>query len=973
MPSWRARALRAALRELALANTLGDRARCGAPRARSTPRSAPSRSSSARASTDAGVAPAGAGARRGLGALVAVVAAARAARDLGAAQGVPPGDVRLALLRRVPQPLVELVLDADLRRPEKARAYRRRRMPDGPRDAERLVRASPSRSRRLVRPQGGALVAALGIAAGDGRARRDPRRSDGREGPQRRPGGRAASRRRRAPCAPSWFGVPAGGDEAWPLARPQRARRARGARRPAARPRSRSSARARSAGASSASPPSTGSPRTSCSAPVGCRARARPSAARCCGSAARERCRTSRASASSRSARRRSARASSSATSSRRPTTRSPTRSSRPPLARARRYHRPPPAPLVVAEGVAALVVLTGARALLPELRAGCSALGAGTPRLWQIDELVARADQRAAAAPGAVDRMVARGPRRGARRETEHATTVAGRRLLLVGGEAAALLVAFAVLAAGRSGATSRGPAPAHLARRAALAARAPDGDRERGRRLRRRASPAGSSVPRRRRRRAAAPARPSVPCCARACSRRPGSLLGLATAVARAARDRGDGLARRRGRRGRVGALDLAAVVGAARRPRRSLASGAVDARRPRRGRRGALRSLLVLPGLVAFAAAVGASRLLPAVGRLAARRGRSGQCPPRRRLARALARRGRRSRRRSSRSPSPSPSSPRRTGRRSQTRRARPGGLRRAGRRRRPRGPALARPRAPGRPARALRRAPGRRGRPSGAAAHRERRPRRVRLRRHRARRAPGGTPRGAALAGRLGRHAERALADAVERAGSDALRGADPAGLASSRLAVGPGPLSLRATRRAARRPLPRRSTSAAPTADGPTVLARRLPARGAGREARRARARRRRGCIDRGADAGHRPPRGARHSACSGVSLDGWIGEGGVTSARPLDRCRHACRLRGHGPASRPRPRRGSRRTTIRRRRVVTPRARRLAGGVGGHAPAPYRRRAGQRAGRARSSTASPGRRGMPLVADRERA
>ena len=40
--------------------------------------------------------------------------------------------------------------------------------------------------------------------------------------------------------------------------------------------------------------------------------------------------------------------------------------------------------------------------------------------------------------------------------RAAERDATVAGRRLLLVGGEAAALLVAFAVLAAGASGATS-------------------------------------------------------------------------------------------------------------------------------------------------------------------------------------------------------------------------------------------------------------------------------------------------------------------------------------------------------------------------------------------------------------------------------------------------------------------------------------------------------------------------------------
>ena len=40
-----------------------------------------------------------------------------ASRRLGADEGLPPGDLRLALLRRLAQPLVELVLDADLRRP----------------------------------------------------------------------------------------------------------------------------------------------------------------------------------------------------------------------------------------------------------------------------------------------------------------------------------------------------------------------------------------------------------------------------------------------------------------------------------------------------------------------------------------------------------------------------------------------------------------------------------------------------------------------------------------------------------------------------------------------------------------------------------------------------------------------------------------------------------------------------------------
>ena len=65
----------------------------------------------------------------------------------------------------------------------------------------------------------------------------------------------------------------------------------------------------------------------------------------------------------------------------------------------------------------------------------------------------------------------------------------VAGRRLLLVGGEAAALLFAFAVLAARGDAPRSRGgAAPAHLVRRTTLAAPAPDRVRERRRGARRR-----------------------------------------------------------------------------------------------------------------------------------------------------------------------------------------------------------------------------------------------------------------------------------------------------------------------------------------------------------------------------------------------------------------------------------------------------------------------------------------------------
>ena len=75
--------------------------------------------------------------------------------------------------------------------------------------------------------------------------------------------------------------------------------------------------------------------------------------------------------------------------------------------------------------------------------------LTAGTPRLWEIDRLIDDADRARAALQSRaaewslglpVEELDA----------AERDATVAGRRLLLVGGEAAALLIAFAVLAAG-------------------------------------------------------------------------------------------------------------------------------------------------------------------------------------------------------------------------------------------------------------------------------------------------------------------------------------------------------------------------------------------------------------------------------------------------------------------------------------------------------------------------------------------
>ncbi len=63
-----------------------------------------------------------------------------------------------------------------------------------------------------------------------------------------------------------------------------------------------------------------------------------------------------------------------------------------PALRDASQYHRPPPAPLVVAEGVDGLV---SSPVLARSYRsyAWVQALAAGTPRLWQIDVARRRAD----------------------------------------------------------------------------------------------------------------------------------------------------------------------------------------------------------------------------------------------------------------------------------------------------------------------------------------------------------------------------------------------------------------------------------------------------------------------------------------------------------------------------------------------------------------------------------------------------
>ena len=110
-------------------------------------------------------------------------------------------------------------------------------------------------------------------------------------------------------------------------------------------------------------------------------------------------------------------------------------------------YHRPPPPPLVVAEGRAWLEA-SPALARTYRTYAWVWPVAPGAPRLWEVDELVARSERARVelterSSSFGVDAPVEE------LRETERSANVAGTRLLLVGGEGAALLLAFTILAA--------------------------------------------------------------------------------------------------------------------------------------------------------------------------------------------------------------------------------------------------------------------------------------------------------------------------------------------------------------------------------------------------------------------------------------------------------------------------------------------------------------------------------------------
>ncbi len=119
-----------------------------------------------------------------------------------------------------------------------------------------------------------------------------------------------------------------------------------------------------------------------------------------------------------------------------------------PAVARAAGYHRPPPAPLFLANGGADVLAYLPALDTYYRSYAWVSPLRPGEPRLWEIDDLAAgvtRARSELQAVTTSFDLVAPVEELRAAQASSE----AAGRRLGIVGGEAAALLFAFALLAA--------------------------------------------------------------------------------------------------------------------------------------------------------------------------------------------------------------------------------------------------------------------------------------------------------------------------------------------------------------------------------------------------------------------------------------------------------------------------------------------------------------------------------------------
>ena len=146
-----------------------------------------------------------------------------------------------------------------------------------------------------------------------------------------------------------------------------------------------------------------------------------------------------------------------------------------PSLARAAGYHRPPPPPLFLAEGVAALAAAPALERVYRSY-AWVAPLAPGRPRLWEVDELAVGGDRSALRAPGDLDQLRSRRAGRGAARragDEPRGGAAARRRRRRGGGAPVRVRAARCDDASSRP---ARRPPPARLVRGARLAARARD-----------------------------------------------------------------------------------------------------------------------------------------------------------------------------------------------------------------------------------------------------------------------------------------------------------------------------------------------------------------------------------------------------------------------------------------------------------------------------------------------------------------
>ena len=289
---------------------------------------------------------------------------------------------------------------------------------------------------------------------------------------------------------------------------------------------------------------------------------------------------------------------------------------------RARAYHQPPPPPFVLAEGVEGLVAAPPLARLFRSY-AWVVPLRRGTVRAWDVDRFAADVDRARADLGAASSGFDVTAPVEEVR-AAERSGRVSARRLLVVGGEAAGLLLAFAALAAagarrdlgrwrdrlGWSGAARwqvelLGAAGAAATAVVGVALGWVVGATAAGVLARREHVPALEVVRRSALSREALLAAAAV-------------AVAAAVVIALAQRPRGDD-------RGGLRPLDVAAV-GALAALAVGLLRGEADASRVGTGGTGVF--LLVLPGLAAFAAGAAAARIVPPLLGALARR-----TPPRR----------------------------------------------------------------------------------------------------------------------------------------------------------------------------------------------------------------------------------------------------------------------------------------------------------------------------------------------------